>query len=127
MSPAERGLRSQHFQKNVLKLSLVHVAVPKLDTVARGMEYVDGSDQGHKTSPVNFRRNGPVGPCKEGEGDVSRIREEVRWAATKCECRQWFFSVFYGEAGSESGASTRAACLEESGVCVACLLLPTRL
>ena len=59
------------------------MAVPKLDTVARGMEYVDGSDQDHKTSPINFRRNGPIGPCKEGEGDVSRIREEVCCADTK--------------------------------------------
>lgn len=83
MNPAGRGLRSQHCQQNVLKLSLVHVAVPKLDTVARGMEYVHGSDQGHKTSPISFRRNGPIGPFKEGEGDVSRIREEVCWADTK--------------------------------------------
>lgn len=56
------------------------MAVPKLDTVASGMEYVDGSDQLLKTSPVSFRRNGPVGPCKEGVGS---IREEVCWAHTK--------------------------------------------
>lgn len=111
-SQEREDLPSQHFQQNVLKLSSMHVTVPELVTLARGMEHVDGSDQGHKTSPMFWKEwtsqilKGKQTWCFQNKGGRMLGRHKVK------KYTMVIFYILWGNRFWELSALTRAAQLE---------------